>query len=438
MRRSHDTIFDGLSPEKARVLSDVLRQGIDVKLHLLEHHTEMARLLACEIMEDEVITRAGEAYNREKPHGGRYRRWGSNPGSIRLGEERVPIAVPRVRDAVEEREQPLESYRRMKKGLEIDDRLEKAILRGLSQRDYEDVARRFADGFGLSQSSVSRKYQARSRKALEEFENRTLKEDFTGLWLDGKYLAGEQIVLCLGLTIDGRKLPLGFVETTTENSEAVKGLLQDLVRRGLDFSRGLFCVIDGSKGLSKAVREVFGIHGVIQRCQWHKRENVVSYLAKKDQSEYSRKLQAAYEKPTYDEAKAALMNVHAELERLNRSAARSLTEGLEETLTLHRLGLFHLLGKSLKTTNCIEAVNSRLTKYLGKVKHWMHSDQRHRWVAMGLLEIERKDRQKTTKKLRRIDNYEKLPLLRQAMLKYIEERQQTNGEAEPLAEEIFN
>jgi hypothetical protein len=132
------------------------------------------------------------------------------------------------------------------------------------------------------------------------------------------------------------------------------------------------------------------------------------------------------------------MNVHAELERLNRSAARSLTEGLEETLTLHRLGLFHLLGKSLKTTNCIEAVNSRLTKYLGKVKHWMHSDQRHRWVAMGLLEIERKDRQKTTKKLRRIDNYEKLPLLRQAMLKYIEERQQTNGEAEPLAEEIFN
>lgn len=438
MRRTHDTIFDGLSPEKARVLSDVLRQGIDVKLHLLQHHTEMARLLAREVMEDEVITRAGEAYDREKPHGGRYRRWGSNPGSIRVGEERVPIAVPRVRDAVEEREQPLESYQRMKKGLELDDRLEKAILRGLSQRDYEAVAKRFADGFGLSQSSVSRKYQARSRKALEEFENRTLKEDFIGLWLDGKYLASEQIVICLGLTIDGRKLPLGFVETTTENSEAVKGLLQDLVRRGLDFRQGLFCVIDGSKGLFKAVREVFGLHGVIQRCQWHKRENVVSYLAKKDQSEYRRKLQAAYEKPTYDEAKAALMNVHAELERLNRSAARSLMEGLEETLTLHRLGLFHLLGKSLKTTNCIETVNSRLTKYLGKVKHWMHSDQRHRWVAMGLLEIERKDRQKTTKKLRRIDNYEKLPLLRQAMLKCIEEQRHANGEAEPLAEEIFN
>ena len=158
--------------------------------------------------------------------------------------------------------------------------------------------------------------------------------------------------------MDGRKLPLGFVETTTENSdgypsaEAIKGLLQDLIGRGLAFEQGLLCVIDGAKGLFKAVREVFGSLACVQRCQWHKRENVVSYLAKKDQAAYRRRLQQAYQQPDYTAAKASLVQIHAELKGLSRSAARSLMEGLEETLTLHRLGLFDELGTSLKTTNC--------------------------------------------------------------------------------------
>lgn len=348
----HDTILDELSPEKRQVLSDVLEHGIDVKWQLLQHHAEMARLLAREIMEEEVVGLAGERYSRDKPNGGRYSRWGCNPGSIAVGEERAPIQVPRVRDQLAGHERPLESYRRMREPMTVDDQLQRAILLGLSQRDYEEVASRFADGFGLSQSTVSRRFQERSRQVLEEFESRTFDDDFVGLWIDGKHLAKEQIVICLGLTLDGRKLPLGFVETTTENGAAVKELLRDVVERGLRFEQGLFCVIDGAKGLYKAVRDVFGPYAFVQRCQWHKRENVTSYLTKSDGQRYGRRLQKAYDRPTYAEAKEELLNIHAELETVNRSAARSLMEGLEETLTLHRLGLFPELGKSLKTTNC--------------------------------------------------------------------------------------
>jgi transposase-like protein len=241
-------------------------------------------------------------------------------------------------------------------------------------------------------------------------------------------LASRQVVICLGLTLDGRKLPLGFIETTTENTDAIKGLFTDLIGRGLRFDQGLLCVIDGAQGLFKAVREVFGAYAQVQRCQWHKRENVVSYLPKRDQASYRRRLQQAYQKVTYAEAKAALIEIHTELEKLNRSAARSLLEGLEETLTLHRLGLFEQLGKSLKTTNCIENLNSQLTKYIGRVKRWMDSDQRQRWVAMGLLEVEQK--------MRRVDHAEHLPLLRAALLGEIKPQQPS--ETEPLAEANFN
>lgn len=418
---TQDTIHSELSPEKAQVLSDVLEHGIDVKLQLLQHHAEMARLLAREIMEEEVIGLAGERYSRDKPHDGRYARWGCNPGSVAVGDERAPVQVPRVRDQVAGRERPLESYQRMKKPMAVDDQLQRAILLGLSQRDYEEVAGRFADGYGLSQSTVSRRFQERSRDVLGEFERRELDDDFVGLWIDGKYLAKEQIVICLGLTLDGRKVPLGFIETTTENSDAVKGLLRDLIDRGLAFEQGLFCVIDGAKGLYKAVRDVFGPYAFVQRCQWHKRENVTSYLTKADAKKYRRKLQEAYQRATYAEAKEKLLKIHKELLQLNRNAARSLKEGLEQTLCLHRLGLFPELGHSLKTTNCIENVNSRLTKYIGKVKHWMHSDQRQRWVAEGLMAIERRDNDVSN--FRRVNNHKELPRLREAMLLRIAERQ---------------
>jgi len=431
MKHSNDTAGELQTPELPQTLREVMRAGLEVKLHLIQHHAHMAYLLAGELLEDELLTLTGEKHDRDKPFDGRYRRWGSNPGSIRINEERVPIRVPRARDVFDSKEQPLQNYQRLKEGLQIDDQLEKSILLGLSTRDYGSVAASILDGFGLSQSSVSRAFQERSAKALEVFEQRRFDEEkFLALWIDGKYLARHQMVVCLGLTEDGRKIPMGFVETTTENAQAVKGLLQNLIHRGLSFERGILCVIDGAKGLYKAVKEVFGECAAIQRCQWHKRENVTSYLSDKDKPRYRRLLKRAQEMPTYEQAKEALADVHRELLKINRSAANSLLEGLEETLTLHRLGIFEELGKNLKTTNPIESFNSQLDKYLGRVKHWMHSDQRQRWVAMGALEAENN--------MRRIEHAENLQLLRVALQRNIKQNQTKSPEAKPALEASFN
>ena len=165
---------------------------------------------------------------------------------------------------------------------------------------------------------------------------------------------------------------------------------------------------------------MFGQWAEVQHCQWHKRENVVSHLPKADQKKWRGKLQRAYQEPTYQEptyqaAKERLTGLHAELEQINRKAARSLREGLEETLTLHRLGLFEELGRSLKTTNCIESLNGQVEDYTGNVKRWHHSPQRHRWMALALLKAE--------SRMRRLTGYKDLPKLKQALKEAIPDRE---------------
>ena len=206
--------------------------------------------------------------------------------------------------------------------------------------------------------------------------------------MDGKHLAEIDMVLALGITIDGEKVTLGFVETSTENATVCKEFLQKLIDRGLSVESEILFIIDGAKGLHKGIKGVFGAKAIIQRCQWHKRENVVSYLSDEHADIFRKKLQRAYEQRTYERAKARLMLIRKELSIINQSAVASLDEGLEETLTLHRLGLFKQLGRSFKTTNCIEALNRQVAIRTDRVSYWKNSEQRRRWVAMAVLEIE--------------------------------------------------
>jgi putative transposase len=199
------------------------------------------------------------------------------------------------------------------------------------------------------------------------------------------------------------------VETHTENERVLTPFLRSLVERGLGVSAGLLVVIDGAKGLRGAVNKAFGPHAALQRCQWHKRENVVSYLSKGEQAIWRRRLQCAYQRPNYAEARAALEALHAELQARNQSAPASLAEGLADTLTLHRLGVYALLGCSLKTTNCLKSVNALVEERCAKIDVWKHSTQRHRWLATALLDIE--------SRLRRVRGYRHLPKLRQALRK---------------------
>lgn len=383
-------------------------QPLEYQISLFEEYTEIMKLVARSLLENSISEKCGERYSREKPEEGRYSRWGFNPGSIKIGDEKIKIEVPRYYDEASNEVKNADIYRELKTQESPNEKMIRSILLGLSQKDYGDLSKTVAESFGLSQSNISRKFIEESSTSLEVFENRDLGSyDFIGLMIDGKHLAKEQIVICMGITSSGDKILLGFIETTSENSKAVKGLLKNLLERNFRFSEGLLCVLDGSKGLSKAVKETFGKYCLIQRCQWHKRENVVSYLSQKDTLVYRARLQSAYGEPTYEEAKSKLIEIHNDLSKINRSAANSLKEGLEETLTLHRLGLTVELGRSLSTTNCIEAVNSKLGSYLKKIKHWKNPDMLARWIVMGLIEVEAR--------MRKINNHKKLYLLRDAL-----------------------
>jgi transposase-like protein len=323
-----------------------------------------------------------------------------------------------VRDRHQNREVPLTTYQQFQAPRQLDTGLLQRVLGGLATREYARCAEAVPEAFGLSASSVSRRFIRASARPLQRLLERRLDgETFLALVLDGKTFADDSMVTAVGVTLDGRKIILGFVQTATENRRVCAAFLRGLVERGLRAEAGLLVVTDGAKGLHAAVHEVFGAAAVLQRCQWHKRENVVSYLPAKHRPAIRRKLQAAYDHPTYDAATRALQAIRHELRLLNASALASLEEGLEETLTLHRLGVFRELGISLKTTNLLESIHARVEARVQKVDHWRNSDQKQRWLATALLDLE--------PQLRRVKNYQALPLLQRALQQHVEKGKQS-------------
>lgn len=379
---------------------------LDAKVELIRSLVPLGLMHVQELLDEEVTALAGERYTRKETstHG---RRHGSNPGTVGLAGQRVPIRVPRVR-GIEGSEIPLRSYEALRGGSEVNDLLLKHVLYGISCRNYESAVESVPGAIGLSSSSVSRGFVEASAAKLRDMQERDLSgEDVVAMVLDGKTFADATMVVALGITLSGDKRFLGFVETDTENERVLRPFLRSLVERGLDISEGLLVVIDGSKGLRGAVTKAFRKRVVVGRCQWHKRENVVSYLSKSEQSMWRKRLQRAYDRPTHKEALEALEQLHRELEERNQSAASSLEEGLEETLTLHRLGVYGVLGRSLKTTNCLESVNALIEERCAKVDHWKTSNQRQRWLATALTDIE--------PRLRKVMGYRHLPKLRDAL-----------------------
>jgi transposase-like protein len=382
-------------------------ESLDVKVALIQALIPIGLQAVQELLEAEVARLAGARHQRTGRQPGCVR-WGQQRGSIYLADQKLPLTHARVRDRVQNQEVPLQSYQALQTPRQADAGLFRKVLLGLSCRDYAAAAEAVPPAFGVSASTVSRRFIQASAKQLQALQERDLGAyDVVALLLDGKTFARESMVIALGVTLTGEKIVLGFVQTATENERVCAAFLSQLVARGLRVERGFLCVLDGAKGLRTAVTSVFGAQAPVQRCQWHKRENVVAYLPKSLQEPWRRKLQAAYERPTYAEAKTALSRCRTELRLLNVSAVRSLDEGLEETLTLHRLGVFRELGISLKTTNCLESVNSLVAQRVAKVDRWRTSDQKQRWLAAALLDIE--------PRLRRIKGFRALPLLRAAL-----------------------
>jgi transposase-like protein len=349
----------------------------------------------------------GPRYQRHGGQEGLYR-WGRQPGSIYLLDQKLPVEVPRVRDLVRGQEVPLAAYQGLQTPLGADAQLFRRILGGLSCRNYQDATALDPESFGLSASTVSRRFVQVTAAKLRAVQERSLAgEEYVALFLDGKSLGAEMMVLAVGILATGEKKLLGFVQTTTENETACSEFLQNLVERGLRYEDGLLVVIDGAKGLRKAINRVFGRKARVQRCQWHKRNNVCSYLPKGQQASWRTRLKRAMEIEDYDKAKEALLKLHKELRLMNESAATSLLEGLDEILTLQKLGLMDELGRSFKTTNVVESVFAGVGQRTDKVDHWKNSNQRQRWFASAILDIE--------PRLRKVCGHQHLEKLQVAM-----------------------
>jgi putative transposase len=355
---------------------------------------------------DELV---GPRYQRG-PADRQFYRWGSENGSVYLADQKIPVQVPRVRDVHRNQEVRLSPYDRLQLPRGADKQLMLRILRGLGCRNYQETAALVPEAFGMSASTVSRRFIRATERRLKELTDRKLsKHDFLAVFLDGKAFGDDEMVIAVGITITGEKVILGMVQTAGENATVCKEFLESLVARGLRYEAGLLAVVDGAKGFHRAVREVFGGCALIQRCRWHKRENVLKYLALSRRAAMRRKIQAAYQEPDYEKAKASLQRTMKELKLQNASAAASLAEGLEETLTLHRLGLAAELGLSFSTTNVIESIQAHIARLTDHVDHFRNSDQKHRWIGTALLEIE--------PKLRKVKGRHHLKALREALQK---------------------
>ena len=341
----------------------------------------------------------------ESPKG--LKKFGTNPGTVRLGDQILPIRVPRLRN--ENGEVALESYKILHGHPDLDSRsVFKKVSKGVSSRAMESILQPASGSIGASKSSISRKTVEETQKLLKFFQERSLEAfQLVAIFIDGTSFASDQMIIALGVDSVGNKKVLGFVQSSTEASKPIADLLRSILARNIKLSENILACIDGSKGIAKAIKTVFGDRALIQRCQWHKRENVASYLPKNEQTSFKKRLQAAYDRPTYGETKSALAELELELASTNQNAHRSLLEGAEEVLTLHRLGLFAALGVSFKTTNCIESLNSQAKNYCRRIKLWKNSSQKQRWLAAALLEIE--------PNLLRVKGYAHLPKLIEAM-----------------------
>lgn len=368
---------------------------------------EMGLQVAACLLEDDVTRLCGK--KNERVANRTHNRHGSQPGYVILNGQKVAIDRPRVR-TINGEEVRSDVYDQ----LQAEDAMPAAalmkMLRGVSCRDYEDVVETARSGYGVKKSSVSKHFVAASARQLEEFDSRAFHETtFAAVFIDGIAFAGEMMVAAMGVSTDGSKRVLGIRQGETENAELVTSLLTDLRDRGVRTDQPTLFCLDGSKALRAGVTRVFGDNAIVQRCQIHKRRNVEGHTPKRHHDELRSRLKGAWSQSNYETAKTQMNDTVAWLRTINRDAANSLLEGLEETLTVIRLGLTGDLRRFFATTNAIESMFSRCRDITHRVKRWRDGDMRHRWCVSGLLRAE--------EGFRRIRGFKNLSRLIDAMKK---------------------
>ena len=357
------------------------------------------------VMDEEVRHLAGERY--EQHDGRQAQRWGTENGYCVIDGQKVPIERARLRNS-EKREVRLGSYEMFRRGTPVGEQVWDKVMHGLSTRNYEAVVRDFSKSYGIEKSAVSEHFIEASRGKVKELMERPLGQlRLCAVLIDGTPFRDRQMIVALGIGCDGKKTVLGLREGATENLAPVNDLLGELMERGLDFTIPRLYILDGGKALHSAVKRYAGEAGFIQRCQIHKKRNVLDHLPEEHRAEVKSKLDRAYSMVHYADAKQALQRLHPELMHINPSAARSLEEGMEETLTVHKLHTPNQIRRTLSSTNVIESAFSVVETVCRNVKRWRAGDQIEPWVGSGLLVAEMK--------FRRVIGYAEIPAVINAM-----------------------
>ena len=349
-----------------------------------------------ELMELEVAEVVGPKGKHDADR--RAVRHGHEDGSMTLGGRRVPVKRPRMRTADGTSELSVAAYEYFADRDPLTRAVMDRMLAGVSTRKYARVGEPVgadveAASSSTSKSTVSEVFIARTRSALGELMSRRLEDvRLAVMMLDGLEIAERTHVVALGISTEGVKIPLGLWEGSTENATLTRTLLADLVDRGLDPSQAILFVIDGGKALRKAIRDVFGTHALVHRCQRHKERNVCDLLPERDRDRVRARMRAAWALTDAELAEQRLGLLVAELDQSWPDAANSLREGLQDTLTLMRLGITGQLAKTLCSTNPCESMIEIVRYTQRNVKHWQDGDMRKRWTAAGMLVAEQQFR----------------------------------------------
>ena len=388
------------SPQRHLPLVDLL---VDTRTELLELAMRSGLRVFTAMLEEDRAAICGARYAHEPDRPAS--RAGTAPSEVVLGGRKVAIQRPRVRTA--EGEVPLPTFQTMANTDPLNRRVVEQMLVGVATRQYArslEPTPASVVSRGTSKSAVSRRFVAKTRAQLEAWQSAPLDGlALVGLVLDGVHVGEHCLIIALGIAADGQKHALGLWEGSTENAALCQSLLANLQSRGLRTDRSLLVLLDGSKALRKAVRDTFGDVALVQRCQVHKLRNVLDHLPERQRTWVKAILQRAYRSTDVATARRLLLDLARRLETAHPSAAESVREGLDETLTVLGLGLSESLRRSLVTTNAAESLISRTRQVKRNVKRWRGGLMVVRWVAAGVLEA--------VKGFRRLKGHKAMPQL---------------------------
>jgi putative transposase len=378
---------NGAGQELVHLVEPMLAGMTTTRQHLLAwvHAHGLAAL--DELFREEAVALAGPKGRQQAQR--THHHWGTTATELTFGGRRVQIRRPRVRGTTDG-EATLPSVARFRERDPLTARMMQQLLAGVSTRQYDASLEARPSGRrtrGSSKSAVSRTVVRRTRQRLHEQLTRRLEGlEVVALFMDGVVVAQQTVIVVLGITRDGTKIPLGLRVGSTENAVVCTELLQDLLARGLPLDGRVLWVIDGGKGLRKALGDVLGDAAVIQRCQLHKGRNLDALVPKARQAYVRAALRRAYQAASATRARRQLTALATWLERNGHAeAATSVREGLEETLTVLKLGLPPRLRRFFATTNCIENLIGTLRHVTRNIKRWRDGDMRRRWIGLGLL-----------------------------------------------------